>query len=101
MSGAVAAITPFLWKTNPVTSSSLSAKTRRRSIIPSPLVSERIEIVSSGSRACRGSAFDVPQRVALLVGLEQLVDVRTLTGPGDAAQEQRPVVDAVEVLVEM
>src|SRR5688500_19194524 len=54
-----------------------------------------------GLRGSRGSAFDVPQRVAFLVGLEQLVDVRTLAGPGDAAQEQRPIVDAGEVLVEM
>ncbi len=165
-------MTPVLWKTKPVTSSSLSAKTCLRSITPSPFVSERIEMVSSGSRACarrleravsfhggvfgtrrplgysgvsethsrpfssqsmfialamsgsaatsvrlnsgctsifaaafagRGRpAFGIAQGVAELApSSTQLVDVRALARPRDAAQQDRAVVRAVEVLVEM
>ena len=170
MSGDVAAMTPERWNTNPVTSSSLSANTCLRSITPSPFVSERIEIVSSGSRSCRrrsdplsfhgsvfgslrplgysgvsethkrprssqsmfiafcderlggderqvelrvhldrrgglggsrGSALDVAQAVAELVFLQELVDVRAFSGPRDSAQQDRAVVRAVEILVEM
>ena len=138
--------------------------------MPSPLVSDRIEIVSSGSRFCRSArairclstarcwarggrsdtpafprpragpfipvdvhglvderlggdqgevelrmhfdfrrglgrrgrpALDVAQRVALFVRLQELVDVRPLARPRDAAQQQRAVVGPVEVLVEV
>ena len=48
-----------------------------------------------------GSPFDVAQAVAELVFLQELVDVRAFSGPRDPAQQDRAVVRAVEILVEM
>ena len=54
-----------------------------------------------GLRRRGRAAFGVAQRVAELVLLHQLVDVGALAGPRDAAQQDRAVVGAVEVLVEV
>ncbi len=48
-----------------------------------------------------GPPSDVAQRIAHLVLLQELVEVRPLAGPRDAAQQDRAVVRPVEVLVEM
>ena len=47
------------------------------------------------------SAFDVAEAVAGFTFLQELVHVRAPAGPRDPAQQDRPVVRAVEILVEM
>ena len=71
MSGEVEAMTPVLWRTNPVTSSSLSANTCLRSITPSPFVSERMAMVSSGSRACDCGFRELVSRHAAVFGIRR------------------------------